>query len=106
MTNDDIKVAVVSALRRVAPEFDAASLNPAAPIRAQADLDSMDFLHFLLEIDAALGVDIPESAYREVATLDGCVAYIAARNPQPKAAASILTPTNSVSPDRRAPRRT
>ena len=88
MTNDEIKLAVVSALRRVAPEFDAAGLNSAAPIRDQADLDSMDFLHFLLEIDATLGVDIPESAYREVATLDGCVAYIAARNPQPKAAAS------------------
>jgi hypothetical protein len=42
----------------------------------------MDFLNFMLELNTALGVDIPETAYREVATLDGCVLYLAAHNPQ------------------------
>ena len=83
MTRDEIKSAVLVALRRVAPEFDAAKLDAGRPIRDQADLDSMDFLHFLLEIHAMLGVDVPEAAYREVATLDGCIDYIAAHNPQP-----------------------
>jgi acyl carrier protein len=82
MTKDEVKSAVLMALRRVAPEFDPGKLDAGKPIRDQADLDSMDFLHFLLEIHTMLGVDIPENAYREVATLDGCIAYIMAHNPQ------------------------
>ena len=83
MTRDEIKSAVLAALRRVAPEIDPASLKTDVPIRDQADLDSMDFLNFLLELHAALGVDIPEAAYRDVATLDGCIAYLAGHNAQP-----------------------
>jgi acyl carrier protein len=82
MTNDEIKTAVLEALRRVAPEVDTATLRADVPIREQADMDSMDFLNFLQALHASLGVDIPEAAYREVATVAGCVAYIAARNPQ------------------------
>ena len=82
MTKDEITTAVLDALRRVAPETDPAGIRPDAPIRDQLDIDSMDFLNFLVELHAALGVDIPEAAYREVSTLDGCVAYLAARNPQ------------------------
>jgi acyl carrier protein len=82
MTTDEIRSAVFAALRRVAPEVDPASLRTNLPIRDQADLDSMDFLNFMLELNTALGVDIPETAYREVATLDGCVLYLAAHNPQ------------------------
>ena len=82
MTRDEIKSAVLTALRRVAPEVDPASLKTDVPVRDQADLDSMDFLNFLLELHAALGVDIPEAAYKDVATLDGCIAYLAAHGAQ------------------------
>ena len=87
MTNDEITAAVFAALHRIAPEVDPATLKTAVPIRDQVDIDSMDFLNFLMEIHAALGVDIPEAAYREVATLDGCITYIAARNPRASGAA-------------------
>jgi acyl carrier protein len=82
MTKDEIKDAVLAALRRVAPEVDPETLRADLPIRDQADIDSIDFLNFLVELHSALGIDVPEGAYREVATLDGCVAYLAARNPQ------------------------
>lgn len=88
MTNDEIRAAVFSALHRIAPEVDPATLKPGVPIRDQVDIDSMDFLNFLMEIHSALGVDIPEAAYREVATLDGCSAYIAAHNPRASDAAA------------------
>ena len=84
MTRDEIKAAVLAALRRVAPEIDPASLRGDMPIREQIDLDSMDFLNFLTALHSSLGVDIPEAAYREVATLDGCVAYVAAHGPAPQ----------------------
>jgi acyl carrier protein len=77
MTRDETKSAVLAALRRVAPEIDPASLRSDVPIRDQVDLDSMDFLNFMLELHTAFGVDVPEADYRKVATLDGCVAYVA-----------------------------
>jgi acyl carrier protein len=82
MTNDEIRNAVFAALRRVAPEVDPVSLRTDVSIRDQVDLDSMDFLNFMLQLHAALGVDVPEAAYREVSTVDGCVAYIAAHGPR------------------------
>ncbi len=87
MTNDEIRSAVLGALRRVAPEADPTTLRGDKPLRDQVDIDSMDFLNFLLEIHAALGVEVPESAYTQVATLDGCVAYVAARSPTPRSTA-------------------
>ncbi len=82
MTRDEIKSAVLAALRRVAPEADPASLKTDMPIRDKVDMDSMDFLNFMLELHAALGVDVPETSYKEVATLDGCIAYLEAHSPQ------------------------
>jgi acyl carrier protein len=82
MTRDEIRNAVLTALRRVAPEVDPATLRGDRPLREQIDLDSMDFLNFMVQVHAALGVDVPESAYQEVATLDGCVEYVASHLPQ------------------------
>ncbi|HEU4994574.1 MAG TPA: acyl carrier protein [Gemmatimonadaceae bacterium] len=82
MTTDDIRTAVLAALRRVAPEIDPVSLRTEVPIRDQVDLDSMDFLNFMVELHEAFGIDIPESAYKDVSTLDGCIAYVVANSPQ------------------------
>ncbi len=49
------------------------------PLREQLDLDSMDLLNVAVGLHAALGIDIPESAYSRVATLDGCIAYLESR---------------------------
>ena len=79
MNPDDIRRTVVTALCDVAPEIEADKLDPKAELRSTLDLDSMDFLNFVLGLHKALGIDIPEADYRKLATLDGCVAYIAAR---------------------------
>jgi acyl carrier protein len=39
----------------------------------------MDFLTFITAIHHRLGVDIPELDYSKLVTLDGAVAYIAAK---------------------------
>jgi acyl carrier protein len=79
VNTDDIRRTVVTALCDVAPEIEADKLDPKAELRSTLDLDSMDFLNFVLGLHKALGIDIPEADYRKLATLDGCVAYIAAR---------------------------
>ena len=76
MTREEIRAAVLSALGRVAPEADPARIDPAAPLRDQLDIDSMDFLNFVIALHKSLGVDIPEQDYPTLATLDGCVEYL------------------------------
>ena len=64
-------------LKTLAPEMDAAKLVADAPLRKQNDLDSMDWLNVLAAIHERLGVNIPETDYGKLATLDGIVVYLA-----------------------------
>lgn len=50
-----------------------------AALREQLDLDSMDALNFVVALHGALGVEIPETDYPKLVTLDACVEYLAAR---------------------------
>ena len=79
MTSLDLRAAVMEAVRAVAPEADFATLRPDASLREQLDIDSFDFLNVLIELDKRLGIDIPESDYGQVATLDAMLAYLARR---------------------------
>jgi len=76
---DETRAAILRALGRVAPEADLTRLDPARPIRDQLDLDSIDFMNFLLEVDRDLHVDVPEADYGRVGSVDQCAAYLAAR---------------------------
>lgn len=76
MTADDIKRVILEALTRIAPELDPGSIQSGAGFRDQLDLDSMDFLNFMLALHDRLGVDIPEVDYPRLSTLDGAVAYL------------------------------
>ena len=76
MTQDEIKEAVLRALSDVAPEADPATLAPDVNLRDQLDIDSMDFLNFVIGIHDELGVDIPETDYPGLQTLDDFVGYL------------------------------
>ena len=76
MTRDDLKRVIVEALARIAPEVDASALEAGSNIREEFDLDSMDFLNFVLALHARLGVDIPEADYPRLYTLDGALGYL------------------------------
>ena len=79
MTEDEIRTVVIEQLTGVAPDIDAAGIDPKASFRDQFDIDSMDFLNFVIAVHERLGVDIPEIDYPKLTTLDGCVAYLAAK---------------------------
>ncbi len=78
MTREQVRAAVLSVLAGIAPEVDAAAVRPDARLREQFDLDSMDYLNFLIALGRDLGVEIPEADYGRVETLDGCVDYVLA----------------------------
>lgn len=73
-----IRAAILGGLRQVAPEADLDSLAPDANLREALDIDSFDFLTFLIGLDEALGVEIPEADYGQLATLAELTRYLAA----------------------------
>ena len=79
MTRAEVHDKVMQALASVAPEVGAASLQPNVPLRAQVDLDSMDFLRFVMELHKQLGVEVPEADYQKLASLTGIVDYVASQ---------------------------
>ena len=79
MTTAEIRDTVLRILGEIAPEADPATIAPDVDFRDQLDLDSMDQLNFVIGVDEELGVDIPESDYPRLGTLDGFVAYLAER---------------------------
>jgi acyl carrier protein len=79
MKRDEIRALVLRELGRIAPEADLAALPDSAPLRDELEIDSMDFLNFASALHDALGVDVPESDYEQIASVGGCVDYLAAR---------------------------
>jgi acyl carrier protein len=78
MSDIDIRKVVQEELNNIAPEFDMATVDPAADLREVIDIDSMDFLNFITAIHHRLSIDIPEIDYPKLVTLNGAVAYITA----------------------------
>jgi len=79
MTRAEVRRAVLQALLTVVPEARPAEIDPAAPLREQLDIDSMDFMNFVVALHEALGVDVPEAEYGRLTSLDACVDYLAGR---------------------------
>ena len=79
MRKDEIREAVFRILGQIAPEADLSQIKPDLRIRDQLDIDSMDLLNFVIGLHKELKVEIPETDYPKLATLDGCVDYLAAR---------------------------
>ena len=79
MTEAELREHILTALSNIAPEADLSKLDPQRRIRDQLDIDSMDFLNFVIGLHDALHVDIPERDYSSLATLDGCIRYLSSR---------------------------
>jgi acyl carrier protein len=79
MTKNDIKEIVHRVLGQIAPEADLSQIKPNLRIRDQLDIDSMDLLNWVIGLHKELKVDIPEADYPKLATLDGCIDYLASR---------------------------
>ena len=79
MNEQEIRSKFLEVLKKIAPEVQENALNPRKLLRDQVDLDSMDWLNVLVALHEQLKVDIPESDYAKLTTLDAVVAYLAAR---------------------------
>ena len=75
-TLSEIRRTVLRLLGEIAPEADLSAVKPDLSLRDQLDIDSMDFLNFVVALHKEFQIDIPETDYPELATIDGCVRYL------------------------------
>jgi acyl carrier protein len=77
MTKNELREVVLRVLGQIAPEANMSQIKPNLRIRDQLDIDSMDLLNFVVGLHKELQVEIPEADYPRLATLNGCVDYLA-----------------------------
>ena len=76
MTTDEIREAVVDILSDIAPDEDVTHLQPDVAFREQLELDSMDFLDIVMELRKRYRVQIPETDYPQLASMQSTVTYL------------------------------
>ena len=85
METETIEQAIDAALSRVAPEVEVRALDRRIALRDQFEMDSVDFLRFVLDLERRLGVAIPQIDYPKLSSLGGCAAYLQHLGPPPDA---------------------
>lgn len=76
MTALDVEQRVLQLFLDIAPDVDPAGLDRAMAFRDQFDFDSMDTLNFAIALHQAFGIEVPETDYRELASLNRAAAYV------------------------------
>jgi acyl carrier protein len=79
MTTEQIKETIIEQILMVAPEIEKEEIEPNANLQRSLEIDSFDFLKVLTALNDALGVDVPESDYARVDTLEHMADYFKAR---------------------------
>jgi acyl carrier protein len=80
MNNEQARRVIFSVLGEIAPEVDPATVDDSVDLTEQLDLDSMDYLNWMLGINAETGIDIPQRDVSEFLTIDGAVGYLVAHS--------------------------
>ena len=79
MEEKELRAVVIATLKAIAPEVEEGDLRPDRPLRNQVDLDSMDWLNFLIGLHEKLKVNIPEADYARLVTLGDVLDYLKAK---------------------------
>jgi acyl carrier protein len=84
MTRTKIEEQVLEALGAVVPAAKGRDLDSRRLIRDQIDLDSMDYLDFVLAVERRFSIDVPPASYPLFATVESaaeCVEDLLASAP-------------------------
>lgn len=77
MTHESIKRAIIDQILEIAPDIDESDIVPDQNIQRSLEIDSFDFLKILTALSEIVGVEVPESDYAQVDTLDHMIGYFA-----------------------------
>jgi acyl carrier protein len=75
MNREELRKTILDVLAGIAPEIEPSSIAPEKLLRDQVDLDSADWLNFLVALHGKLGVDIPDADVGKLTTLDKLADY-------------------------------
>ena len=78
-TEEELREIIVDTLGQIAPEADFDDLEDDEDVREALDIDSFDFLNFLIGMNEQVGVDIPEADYGKLISMDDLIKYLMAR---------------------------
>jgi acyl carrier protein len=73
---DSFEQQIKTALYSVAPDLEGEPLDANARYRDQFEFDSMDFLRFVVALHRLTSIDIAESDYPRLETVNAGVAYL------------------------------
>jgi acyl carrier protein len=76
MNTELARQTIFEILGEIAPEVDPATVDDSLDLTEQLDLDSMDYLNWMLGINQATGVEIPQREVSRFLTIDGAVDYL------------------------------
>jgi acyl carrier protein len=79
MTESEVRSVVFRILRKIAPEASPNQIRPDENLREALDIDSFDFLNFIIGLHEEFKIEIPESDYRKLSTLGNLVGYLSSR---------------------------
>ena len=77
MTKEEIKKKIIEQIYEIAPEHEGETISENENIQRSLEIDSFDFLNLLTALNDELGVEVPESDYGEVDTVEHMVDYFA-----------------------------
>jgi acyl carrier protein len=76
MTELELKQTIFQLLKKIAPDTTPEELSPQDNIRQKLDIDSYDYLQFIIALDKTLGIQIPELDYGKINTLEQLLNYV------------------------------
>lgn len=76
MNEDEARALAAEVLAGIAPEADLSQVSDTEDLRSALDLDSMDFMNFVIGLSQRGGVDIPEADTPRLFTMGGVVDYL------------------------------
>lgn len=79
MESLNIRNQLLTLLTAIAPDVDPASVDPDRELRDQFDFDSMDALHFATAISEAFGIEVQQTDYPNLRSLQGAGEFVQAK---------------------------
>jgi len=76
MNKEELEKIIFQLLKKIAPETNPDQLSPSENIRESLNIDSYDFLQFIVALDEKLKIEIPEEDYGKISTLGTLTDYL------------------------------
>jgi acyl carrier protein len=76
MNSEILHQTIVVLLQQIAPDTTPSTLKLEENIRETLNIDSFDFLQFIIALHEKTGVEIPEEDYGKINTIQNAIEYI------------------------------